>query len=272
MVRLSLSLSHTLSSVKMLSFYLSLIHIHTYPAQSHTHTSHLHTRSLRHSTTLQHLDANIRFEHTQPRGPKKHLKRINAPKHMMLDKMGGAWVSRPSAGPHKLRECLPIILVLRNRLKLALNRREVQMICMERLVQVDGAIRSDPCFPTGFMDVVSLGDADKCFDAKASVDRYRLLYDVKGRFKLIPVKPSEANKKLLKVKKKFISSKKVPCIVSHDGRTIRYVLCLCFFFQLSLSVFSKKMKFGFASIVFYVFLVLSLQVSDDDSNNLIYII
>ena len=41
---------------------------------------------------------------------------------------------------------------------------------MERLVQVDGAIRSDPCFPTGFMDVVSLGDADKCFDAKASVD------------------------------------------------------------------------------------------------------
>ena len=142
---------------------------------------------------------------------------------MMLDKMGGAWVSRPSAGPHKLRECLPIILVLRNRLKLALNRREVQMICMERLVQVDGSIRSDPCFPTGFMDVVSLGDAEKCFDPKASVDRYRLLYDVKGRFKLIPVKPSEANKKLLKVKKKFISSKKVPCIVSHDGRTIRYV-------------------------------------------------
>ena len=159
---------------------------------------------------------------------------------MMLDKMGGAWVSRPSAGPHKLRECLPIILVLRNRLKLALNRREVQMICMERLVQVDGAIRSDPCFPTGFMDVVSLGDADKCFDAKASVDRYRLLYDVKGRFKLIPVKPSEANKKLLKVKKKFISSKKVPCIVSHDGRTIRYVLCLCFFSTLPLRLLEKN--------------------------------
>ena len=106
---------------------------------------------------------------------------------------------------------------------------------MERLVQVDGAIRSDPCFPTGFMDVVSLGDADKCFDAKASVDRYRLLYDVKGRFKLIPVKPSEANKKLLKVKKKFISSKKVPCIVSHDGRTIRYV------FTYSLSLYKSSM-------------------------------
>ena len=107
------------------------------------------------------------------------------------------------------------------------------------------------------MDVVSLGDADKCFDAKASVDRYRLLYDVKGRFKLIPVKPSEANKKLLKVKKKFISSKKVPCIVSHDGRTIRYVLCLWGFFSTLPLHLLEKMKFGFASIVFYVFLVLS---------------
>lgn len=156
------------------------------------------------------------------RGPKRHLKRLNAPKHWMLDKMGGAWAPRPSTGPHKLRECLPVILILRNRLKYALNRREVQMICMEKLVQVDGKIRTDCCFPTGFQDVVTLGDATKCFDTKASIDRFRVLYDVKGRFKLIPIKPSEAQFKLLKVKKLMVTSKKVPCIVTHDGRTIRY--------------------------------------------------
>ena len=159
-----------------------------------------------------------------PRGPKKHLKRLNAPKHWMLDKMGGAWAPRPSTGPHKLRECLPVILILRNRLKMALNRREVTLICMDKLVQVDGKIRSDPCFPTGFMDVVTLGDASKVFDEKANVDRFRVLYDVKGRFKLIRItKASEAKYKLLKVNKKFVTSKKVPCIVTHDGRTIRYV-------------------------------------------------
>lgn len=27
------------------------------------------------------------------RGPKKHLKRLNAPKHWMLSKMDGIWVS-----------------------------------------------------------------------------------------------------------------------------------------------------------------------------------
>jgi small subunit ribosomal protein S4e len=26
------------------------------------------------------------------RGPKKHMKRLNAPKHWMLDKLGGTWV------------------------------------------------------------------------------------------------------------------------------------------------------------------------------------
>ena len=31
-----------------------------------------------------------------PRGPKKHLKRVNAPKHWMLDKMAGTFV-RPIA-------------------------------------------------------------------------------------------------------------------------------------------------------------------------------
>jgi len=93
---------------------------------------------------------------------------------------------------------------------------------MEKLVQVDGKIRTDPCFPTGFMDVVTLGEASKCFDEQASIDRFRVLYDVKGRFKLIKIKPSDAKFKLLKVRKRMVTTKKVPCIVTHDGRTIRY--------------------------------------------------
>jgi len=31
------------------------------------------------------------------RGPKKHMKRLNAPKHWMLDKMGGTWAPNPSS-------------------------------------------------------------------------------------------------------------------------------------------------------------------------------
>merc|ERR1711934_915365 len=120
------------------------------------------------------------------RGPKKHLKRLNAPKHWMLDKMGGTWAPRPSTGPHKLRECLPLILILRNRLKYALTKKEVSQILMQRLVKDDG----------------------------------------KGRFvlhRLNSKQHHEENKfKLCKVQRVSVGAKGVPYIGTHDGRTIRY--------------------------------------------------
>lgn len=47
------------------------------------------------------------------RGPKKHLKRINTPRSWLLSKMGGINATRPSQGPHKLRECLPLSIIIR---------------------------------------------------------------------------------------------------------------------------------------------------------------
>lgn len=58
---------------------------------------------------------------------------------------------RPSPGPHKLRECLPLVVLLRNRLKYALTGDEVKRIVKQRLIKVDGKIRTDPTFPAGFM-------------------------------------------------------------------------------------------------------------------------
>lgn len=63
---------------------------------------------------------------------------------------------RPSTGPHKLRECMPLIVLLRNRLKYALTRREVLAIVMQRLVQVDGKVRTDTNYPLGFQGTFSL--------------------------------------------------------------------------------------------------------------------
>merc|ERR1712188_293859 len=152
------------------------------------------------------------------RGPKKHLKRLNAPKHWMLDKMGGTWAPRPSSGPHKLRECLPLILVLRNRLKYALTKKEVQQILMQRLVKVDGKVRTDANYPCGFMDVISIDKTD---------EHFRMLYDAKGRFVLHRLNGNKAlakenQYKLCRVQRVSVGAKGVPYITTHDGRTIRY--------------------------------------------------
>lgn len=58
---------------------------------------------------------------------------------------------KPSSGPHKARECLPLILILRNKLKYALTYREVIAILMQRHVMVDGKVRTDKTYPAGFM-------------------------------------------------------------------------------------------------------------------------
>lgn len=131
----------------------------------------------------------------------------------MLDKLGGAYAPRASTGPHKLRECLPLMLLLRNRLKYALTRREVTYIVMQRLIKVDGKVRTDAHFPTGFMDVISI---DK------TGENFRLLYDVKGRFSIHPVNADEAKFKLCRVKKVQVGREGIPFIATHDSRTIRY--------------------------------------------------
>jgi len=148
-----------------------------------------------------------------PNGHKKHLKRINAPKHWGLGKMGGVWAPKAGAGPHKKRECLPLAVVLRDRLKYALTNKECMQICMERCVKVDGKVRTDHNFPAGFMDIVEL---------EKSGDIFRLLFDVKGRFVLHRVSKEEAAYKLCKVTKTYLTANKIPVAVTHDGRTIRF--------------------------------------------------
>jgi small subunit ribosomal protein S4e len=148
-----------------------------------------------------------------PRGPKKHLKRLNAPKHWMLDKLGGIFAPKPSPGPHKQRECLPLTILLRNRLKYALTGKEVVSILMQRLVKVDGKVRTDATYPAGFMDVIEIPKTN---------EHFRLVYDTKGRFVVHRITPEEATYKLVKVRRQQVGKGGVPYIATHDGRTIRY--------------------------------------------------
>ncbi|CAG9461842.1 unnamed protein product [Pedinophyceae sp. YPF-701] len=148
-----------------------------------------------------------------PRGIKKHMKRLACPSHWLLDKLGGVFAPKPSPGPHKKRECLPLILILRNRLKYALTGSEVNAILMQRLVKVDGKVRTDKTYPAGFMDVVEIPKTD---------EHFRLLYDAKGRFVVHRISKEESSYKLGKVKQAQFGKKGIPYVVTHDGRTIRY--------------------------------------------------
>jgi len=53
-------------------------------------------------------------------------------------------------------------------------------------------------------------------------ENFRVLFDARGRFVLKSVKPEEAKFKLCKVVGKKVGANKIPYIITHDGRTIRY--------------------------------------------------
>ncbi|KAL9029680.1 MAG: hypothetical protein Q9196_002104 [Gyalolechia fulgens] len=144
---------------------------------------------------------------------KKHQKRLSAPSHWLLDKLSGAYAPRPSPGPHKLRDCMPLIVFIRNRLKYALNSRETKAIVMQRLIKVDGKVRTDATFPAGFMDVITI---------EKTGENFRLVYDTKGRFTVHRITAEEAEYKLGKVKRVQLGKGGIPFLVTHDARTIRY--------------------------------------------------
>ncbi|KAI5077569.1 hypothetical protein GOP47_0007393 [Adiantum capillus-veneris] len=174
---------------------------------------------------------------------KKHLKHLNSPRHSMLDtaasklvmdpyplkrvcvslvppkicagsssSLGGDFAPKPSAGPHKTRECLPMVVSLRNRLKYTLTYREVVAIALQRLISLDGNVRMDKCYLAGFMDVVSI--------AKTG-ENFHLLYDSKGRFTLHSTSVEESKYKLCKVRDASFGEKEIPNITTFDRCTIR---------------------------------------------------
>eukprot|EP00695_Tsukubamonas_globosa_P003168 TRINITY_DN49_c0_g1_i2.p2 TRINITY_DN49_c0_g1~~TRINITY_DN49_c0_g1_i2.p2 ORF type:complete len:204 (+),score=123.59 TRINITY_DN49_c0_g1_i2:243-854(+) len=87
------------------------------------------------------------------------------------------------------------------------------MILMQRLVKVDGKVRTDSTFPAGFMDVVTI---------EKSNDHFRLMYDAKGRYVAHRITPEETKYKLCRVRRLQVGARGIPFIVTHDGRTIRY--------------------------------------------------
>ena len=98
-----------------------------------------------------------------------------------------------------------MVVFLRNRLKYALNNNEVTKIVMQRLIKVDGKVRTDSNYPAGFMGkqyllvtthFVNILVTDlSCLDVitiEKTGEHFRLVYDVKGRFAIHRITAEES--------------------------------------------------------------------------------
>ena len=81
---------------------------------------------------------------------------------------------------------------------------------MQRLIKVDGKVRTDPTYPAGFMDIITI--------AKTG-ENFRLVYDIKGRFTVPRITGEEAEYKRGTVKRVQLGRGGIPYLVTHDART-----------------------------------------------------
>merc|ERR1711893_354733 len=102
---------------------------------------------------------------------------------------------------------------LRERLKYALTLKEVMVILKQRLVKIDGKVRTDHKFPSGFMDVIQI---------EKTGENFRIIYDVKGRFIVHRITAQESKYKLCRVREVKTGPNGIPYLYTSDGRTIRY--------------------------------------------------
>jgi small subunit ribosomal protein S4e len=121
-----------------------------------------------------------------------HRKRVTIPRSWLIPRKTSKWIATPRPGPHSAEESLPLMVVVRDLLKLADNAREVKRILHEGGVLVDGTVRRDARFPVGLFDVITVPALNK---------QYRMVKSTKGYFVLIEIQP-DTPRKLVRVENK----------------------------------------------------------------------
>ncbi len=139
-------------------------------------------------------------------GKKRHTKRLAAPSALQILRKQHVWSKTSAPGGHAKRDALPLVVLLRDVLHICNSSAEARELLNQGNVTVDGRIITDPGFPTGLMDIVSIKNGNSF-----------IVINKKG--KLVAVK-SASTYKLCKVTGKHVISRGKTQLSLHDGRTL----------------------------------------------------
>lgn len=145
-------------------------------------------------------------------GGKRHLKRPASPTTWPINRKGSKFVTKMAPGPHSKEQGMPLVILLRDVLKVGTTRKEIKYILTNQNVEVDGRVRTNMRFPVGHMDIVHLKKIDKF---------YRIQYHRSGKLLPFEIDADEASSKLVKVTSKRSVRGNYTQISLHDGRNIR---------------------------------------------------
>ncbi|MHA1377737.1 MAG: 30S ribosomal protein S4e [Candidatus Helarchaeota archaeon] len=145
------------------------------------------------------------------KGQSKHLKRYPAPKYWPIHRKINKYTVRASPGPHPMKQCIPLILIMRELFNFVETAKEGKIVIKEGNIKIDGKVRKNPRFPVGLMDVIEFPKINKV---------YRILpIRIKGLLPH-PITEEEKNFKLCKITNKTLLKKGKIQLNLHDGRNL----------------------------------------------------
>lgn len=136
------------------------------------------------------------------------MKKIAMPKNWPVKKKDTTFIVRPR-GPHKFKESIPLLIIIRDMLKLGNNSRESEKIAKAGKILINNRIIKDIKFTVGMFDRISISEIGKY---------YELVFEDK-KFVLKEIDKGKALKKVCKVIRKKILNKNKMQIGLHGGRT-----------------------------------------------------
>ena len=135
-----------------------------------------------------------------------HLKRQKVPKNWPIKRKGTTYIVRPNAN---ISNGIPILVALRDMLKLAQNRKEVKKAIHSKNLLLNGFPVRDEKNSITLFDTLTLVPSN---------ESYRLSLSEKGKFQIEKINAGEETHKIAKViNKKMLKGKKVQLNLS-DGR------------------------------------------------------
>lgn len=118
-----------------------------------------------------------------------HLKRYTMPKFWPPEKKRYVYIVRPLPGPHSLKKCMPLQIIVEDILGLAETRKEAKTVLGTKKIMIDKKVRTGLRFPVGFMDILEITDPQQ---------HYRMDINKAGIF-LDKITAADAESKIYKI-------------------------------------------------------------------------
>lgn len=125
---------------------------------------------------------------------KQHISRLAAPQTWPIKRKGIKWIVKPSPGTHKFIYAMPLVIFLRDVLKISKNARESKKVLVKGLIKINKTVIRKENFPVGIFDVIEIPSMKKY---------WRVFLNKRGKLDTLEISESEG--KLLPVK---VTSKK----------------------------------------------------------------